>query len=108
MTDKRTLQQNKAEHVLFRQYAKALNDAGFDQVAVLEKKALPTPNTEESIKGIWKSIQAAMYPPEEGEKVSTTKLSTTQTQHVYLVLHKFMAENFGISIEWPSDEPPLI
>jgi len=94
-------------HKLFRLYADALNDAGYDQMAVLEKKVLPTPNTPESIKGLWHLIQAAMYPPEEG-KVSTANLTTKQAQEVYKVLNNFIATNFEISIEWPSSEPPLI
>lgn len=85
-------------------YAEQLNDAGFDQMAILEKKVLPSPNTPESIKGMFRLIQAAMYPVAEGEKVSTANLDSKQIQAVYLVLDKFIAENFEISIDWPHYE----
>lgn len=97
----RTPQQNKSLHKLFSMYAEQLNDAGYDQKAILEKKVLPTPNTMESIKGIFKAVQAAMYPTDG--KISTTDLDTKQIQQVYIVLDKFIAENFGISIEWPHE-----
>ena len=107
MSDRRTILQNKSMHKLFRLYADALNDGGFDQMAVLEKKTLPTPNTPESVKGLWHLVQAAMYPPEEG-KVSTADLTTKEIQAVYETLNRFFANEFGVSIEWPSDEPPMI
>ncbi len=100
----RTLLQNSSLHKLFSMYAEQLNDAGFDQMALLEKKVLPTPNTMESIKGMFRLIQAAMYPPKDGEKLSTADLDTKQIQSVYLVLDKFIAENFQISIDWPHYE----
>ena len=81
-------------------YAEQLNDAGYDQMALLEKKVLPTPNTMESIKGMFRLIQAAMYP---ADKISTADLDTKQIQAVYIVLDKFIAENFQISIEWPHE-----
>lgn len=98
----RTPLQNRSLHKLCSMYAEQLNDAGFDQMAVLEKKVLPTPNTMESVKGLFRLIQAAMYPTEG--KISTTDLDTKQIQAVYLVLDKFIAENFQISIDWPHYE----
>jgi len=53
---------------------------------------------------MFRLIQAAMYPSPEGEKVSTSDLDTKQIQAVYLVLDKFIAENFQISIEWPNED----
>jgi len=100
----RTPLQNRSLHKLCSMYAEQLNDAGFDQMAVMEKKVLPTPNTMESIKGIFRLIQAAMYPVAEGEKVSTSDLDSKQIQKVYLVLDKFIAENFQITIDWPHEE----
>lgn len=98
----RTILQNKSLHKLCEMYANQLNDAGFDQMAILEKKVLPTPNTKESIKGVFRSIQAAMYPTDE--RTSTKKLSSKQIQSVYIVLDKFIAENFQISIDWPNEK----
>jgi len=98
--------QRGAMHLLFTQMAEQLNDAGYDQKAVLEQKQLPAPNTQESIKEIWKAIQFAMYPTEG--KVSTTTLTTTQVHNVYEVFNRFFAENFGISIPFPSHEKPMI
>ena len=107
MSESRTLSQNSAIHKLFTQYAEKLNDAGFDQMAVLEQKVCPSPNTPESIKGLWRLIQGAMYPPEDGD-VSTTRLTTEQVNKVYIVLDKFLGEHFGITVPFPSDEPPMI
>jgi len=95
--------------LLFRETAQALNDAGFDQKAVLEKKSIPADNTQESIKEIWKAIQFAMFPPPEGKKVSTNQLTTAQVDQVYKVFHRFFAdEPFYLNVNFPSNEPPMI
>ncbi len=92
--------QYNALHLYCERVAEALNDAGFDQKSVLEAKVLPTPNTKESVKGMIRLIQKAMYPPESGE-TSTTRLTQAQTVKVYDVFNKFLGENFEIHVEWP-------
>lgn len=99
---KQSPEQFNALHLYCQRLADALNDAGYDQKAVLEKKALPAPNTKESIKEIWKAAQAAMYPTEG--RVSTTKLTPGQVCQVHETLNRFFAENFGIHVPWPTGE----
>jgi len=94
--------QFNALHVYCQRVADALNDAGFDQKAVLEAKSLPAPNTKESIKEIFKAIQAVMFPP-EGE-VSTTRLTTGQVSQIYEVFNRWLGEHFGIHVPFPNKD----
>ena len=101
---KRTDPQNAALHLMFEQVAETLNDAGFDQQAVWEKRSVPVPNTKESIKELWRSIQKQMYPREDGKEPSTTDLTTGQVGKIYDVFNEAMAEHFGIHVDFPHQE----
>ena len=93
----RTNQQNKAMHLYFRMLAEALNDAGYDMKKTL-KPEIEIPWTPEMVKEhLWKPIQKIMM-----DKESTTEMETMDPDEVYRVLDRFMADKFGISVDWPS------
>ena len=92
----RTLTQNAALHLYFRQLAEALNDAGFDMKKTL-KEEIEIPWTEDAIKThLWKPVQVAMV-----KDASTTKLSTIGLPEVYEVLNRHLASKFGVSVPFP-------
>jgi len=99
--------QRGAMHLYFQRLAEALNDAGYDQKALLDIKNLPVPNTQESIKEIWRVTQAQMFPSEDG-KISTNNLTTGQVSQVYEVINKAIAQHFGVHVPFPTNEPPMI
>ena len=77
--------------------ADALNDAGYDMKKTL-KPEVEIPWTPEMVKEhLWKPIQKIMM-----DKESTTEMETMDPDEVYRVLDRFMAEKFGISVDWPS------
>lgn len=103
----RTDQQRKSIEVYCRHLAEALNKAGYYQKALLEKKAIEVPNTQESIKQhVIKAImQAYCYDEEGNPKTSTTQLETTEVNKIYDIANRFFAENFDMPhIPFPSDE----
>jgi len=102
---KATRQQQKAEHVYFRQVAESLNDAGYTLGKGLEKmdiKEIEIPWTEENVKEIiWRVIQDGMF-----NKESTTELESGEVNQIYLVVDHFLTDRFGIeSIDFPQVEP---
>lgn len=97
----RSDQQRKSIEVYCREVAIALNDAGYDLHAILEKKQLPVSCTQENIKEvIFKAILKALFPP----KISTTELTTGEVKEVYEHMAKWVNEEFGIYVPWPSEE----
>ena len=99
---KRTDPQRKAIEVYCREVANALNEQGVDLKAVLEKKAIPVSCTQDNIKeNIFKPILAAMFPP----KTSTTELTTGEVTEVYEHMNRWTANEFGVSMEFPHDDP---
>ena len=100
MGSKRTHQQNNALHKGFQLLAEALNDAGYEMKAVLAVKEVDVPWTKESVKEVlFRPIMSAMT-----EKGSTTELNTVEVSDVWLVLMRHLGENFGINLEFPSEE----
>ena len=106
MSDQRTGQQRKSLEVYCREMAKTLNDAGYDQKALLTlfKDGFNVPWTQESYKDLFRLVAHAMYPSVE----STADLDTIQIQSVYLAVDQRIAELTGVSVAWPSYEPPLL
>ena len=101
---KRTDQQNKALHKGCELLAQALNDSGYEMKAVLAAKSADVPWTKDSVKEVlFRPIMRAMT-----TKLSTTEMNSVEVSKVWDVLNRHLAENFGISVEFPSDEPPLI
>jgi hypothetical protein len=96
----RTEQQNKALHLYCEQLSHALNDAGYEMKAVLAVKAVDVPWSKERVKEVlWRPIQEAMT-----GKESTTELNTVEPSEIYRVLDRHIASNFGVHVEWPSEE----
>jgi len=100
MSKARTVQQNKALHKYCELLAEALNDAGYEMKAVLAVKQVDIPWNKDRVKDVlWKPLQEAMT-----GKESTTELSTTDPSEIYNVLDRHISSNFGIHVEWPSEE----
>ena len=94
----RTTAQNSAIHLFCKMLANSFNDAGLDMLAVLKVKKVSVPWSMEKVKDVlWREIQEAMF----GTR-STTKLDTKQVSQVHDVLNRHTAENFGISLDFPS------
>ena len=100
---KRTTTQNSALHKYFVLLAEALNDAGLD-VRKTMKEEFEIPWNETLVKELlWKQLQGVMT-----EKHSTTQLETHEVSEVYKVLDRHLASKFGVSVPFPSIEPPLL
>ena len=94
----RTNQQNKSLHLFCDLMASGLNDAGY---SVQKVCTLPISWTGDNFKQlIWKPVQKDMYP----HKTSTTQLNRTEVSNVYEEINKLMAEKFGVSRPFPSEE----
>jgi len=102
---KRTDQQNKALHKWLDMLAEQLNDSGQsmgDGIVV----RLPIRYSRELMKElIVRPYMMTHFFDEDGEPITTTtKLSTTQTQDLYMQLDHIIAELSGCHAEWPSEE----
>jgi hypothetical protein len=96
----RSDQQRKAIEVYCRELGEALNDGGFDMKIVFAVKTVDIPWNQERVKDlIWRQIQQAMF----GKK-STTQLEKTEVSEIYEVVNRHIAENFGVHVEFPSEE----
>lgn len=97
---KRTSQQNRSLHLYCELLADALNSAGYEMKAVLAVKQIDVPWSPERVKEVlWRPIQIAMT-----GKHSTTDLNRLEPGQVYEVLNRHIAQNFGVSVPWPSEE----
>lgn len=97
----RTIQQNRALHLLFTQLADCLNEQGLTMTKVL-KPHVDVPWTARSIKEyMWRSVQEALL-----AKKSTTQLETQEVDQVFDVIYKHLHEQFpGINLPpFPSIE----
>lgn len=93
---RRTITQNAAMHLYFRQLAEALNDAGLDQRKML-KQSVEMPWSEHSVKEfLWRPIQQAVI-----SKDSTARLNTKEVSMVYDVLNRHLAQKLGVIVAWP-------
>jgi len=99
----RTGQQNNALHLWLGQVADAMNNAGYDLKAVLEAKPIPVSCTKENMKqNVFKPIMRALYP----QYTSTTQLEKIEVSDVYEHMNRWLAQEFGISVPFPSEETP--
>jgi hypothetical protein len=115
---KRSSKQNRALHKWCSMMAEALNDAGFDLVEILLDdptcpdcgayigslgSKIDIPWTKEIFKDrIWRRTQATALGIE-----STAECETADYPKVYEILNRHFSENYGLSVPWPSDEPPI-
>ena len=95
----RSLTQNSAIHKYFDLLSIALNDKDKDLYLVLSE-GVEIPWTPELIKELlWKRVQSAMFSID-----STTKLSRQQVSQVYDVIHKKMALDHDVNVQFPSKD----
>jgi len=95
----RTVLQNAALHLFCERLSEALNDAGLDMKATL-KPEIEIPWSPDRVKDfLWRPVQEAMT-----GKHSTTELNTVEPSEIWEVLNRHLAEKFGISVDWPSEE----
>jgi len=95
----RTNKQNASIHLYCNILAEAYREYGLDMGTVLAKQA-SVPWDMENIKDKqWKLIQEAM-----GFDKSTTKLAPEDVTKVYAVLNKHTFNQFGIDLEFPSEQ----
>lgn len=100
MAKTRTTQQNKALHKYCELLAEALNDAGYEMKAVLAVKQVDIPWNKDRVKDVlWKPLQEVVT-----GKSSTTELSTIDPSEIYSILDRHISQNFGVHVEWPSEE----
>ena len=97
-TMQRTPSQNKSLHKYCQMVADDMNAAGYVADEVI---SLPIRLTGDLVKDcIFRRIMSALYK----DKESTTELSTTEIQDVYLNMSRALGEKFGITTPWPSEE----
>lgn len=94
----RTLTQNRALHLWFKQKAQQCNDAGITVQQVMNE-TIELEMTESQMKEIWRQVQKALY----GEK-STTKLKKhEQIEYIFDHLNRFFGEKFHLDyLPFPS------
>ena len=96
----RTWRQNNTLHLLFRQMAKALNDAGFE-IPHPFKPDLEIPYSEESVKELLYKPIITMY-----FKVGrSTDLDTEQLSESMTILVDAVNRNTGVYVPIPTGEP---
>ena len=98
---KRTLAQNNAMHLYFKQVSDALAEKGLDIETVIKNFRMDISWTPTSVKEIlWRHAQKIMY-----DKESTTELNKTdEITKVWEVLNRFLANLEIESIPFPSVE----
>ena len=96
----RTISQSRAMHLMFNQVSTLLIEQGIDQRTIVEDlEGYSAPVTPEFLKQVFKTIMYTMY-----RKTSTTDLTTNEMTTSFNVFQKFLGENYGITINWPSQE----
>lgn len=102
MENQRTIQQNKSIHVYCRLLAEAMMLAGYDMRTTIK---VPIRPTEQNVKDeMLKPVMKALFP----DKESTTQLTKEEVNILYEQMNLFTAEKLGISVEFPSNEPPML
>jgi len=93
----RTLRQNAAAHIWFKEVARECLAHGIT-IDMLLKTPIEVEITPEFIKEMWRQTQKKMF-----GKRSTAAATSSQYSPVYEVLAKFFAE-LGIDCAWPAEE----
>lgn len=99
-TKQRTISQNRALHLAFNQVSDLLIEQGIDQRTIVQDlEGYSAPVTPEFLKQVFKTIMYTMY-----RKTSTSYLTTNEMTTCFDVFAKFLSENYGVSITWPSED----
>lgn len=97
-------------HIAYRDFAKLLNEAGYDIKRAIEEGLIGSmgiPFTEQNIKHIFgHTIIKALYPEkfEDPNAPKHPRLTTVETQAVFEVLNNVMGTKFGVSMDFPHRE----
>lgn len=99
----RTLRQNNSLWLMFTQLSDELNSSGMSMMKTLKNDAeiMWTPELVKQF--IWQPFQKAVVQTE-----STTELTTKQIDEVFMHVQKYLGENLGMEIRFPSIESLLI
>lgn len=96
---RRSSQENRSLHKLFKHMADGLNDIGhtfqFKGIKGMDIECKYTPDIVKQC--IWKPLQFTLL-----EKSSTTKLSNKDEKLIFDVLAKWFASEKGIYLVWPA------
>jgi len=96
----RTYRQNNTLHLLFREMAKALNDAGFE-ISHPFKPELEIPWSEHSVKELlYRPIITSYFKVDRSSLLDTEQLSESMT-----ILVDAVNRNTGVYVHIPSQEP---
>lgn len=99
----RTVQQNKALHVLFKLLADTLNENGLDMRKTL-KPTIEIPWSPGAVKEyLWRPVQKAQL-----NKESTTELTTVEIDEVFDTINRHLGTKFGIHVPFPSIEELIL
>ena len=91
----RTSRQNRALHLLFRQWSEALTEAGFDMRKTLKADIQWT--GERFKTDAWLPIMKAMYGKEH-----TSELESHEIDKIFETLNKVIGERTGVFMDFPS------
>jgi len=98
----RTNRQNAALHLYLKQMALTMEDAGITNRTLFSalKDGFEIPPSMTTVKEIVNKVSVERY----GR--TTSKLSTVEIQELYEICNSAFAQSVGISLNWPSDDPP--
>lgn len=96
----RSAAQNRSLHSALTEIAADLQQQGIERRNIVDAlEGYEAPITMEFLKEVYKTICYTMY-----GKTSTTDLTTKQMVDSWEVFSKFMAENYGVTYFWPSQD----
>ena len=100
----RSLPQNASLHLWLTQMATLMNEAGYSHRKLWKamKESFDIPVTMEMLKEIAQNVSLDRF----NEK-RTSKLTTVQFSELYEILNSAFGGSVGISLPFPSDEPPM-
>ena len=91
---------NRCVHKALTDIAADLQQQGIERRTIIEGlEGYEAPITMEWMKEVYKSIVYTMY-----RKTSTTELTNKEMIDSWEVFSKFLAEQYGITYTWPSQE----
>lgn len=96
----RTSAQNRALHKLLQDVATELLSQGIERKTIVDDLDTYTcPIDAAFMKEVWRAIQYT-----QTGKHSTTELDSKEIDRVYETFNRFLAENYGVHVPFPSME----
>lgn len=93
----RTIPQNNSIHLWCAMVAEQLNDAGLEIPYVLQNSVSVPWSTVRVKELLWRPIQNMQV-----SKKSTTELDTSEVSKIYDTLNRFLSEEHGLHVPFPS------